>query len=195
MAIKRPTLLKLAAPLAVFAALLAVLTLSNGSDSLPDATGGSDIAATPTGDTRALIESLQRAVADSPGRAEGYAALGDAYLQRARETGEPSLLLARGARLRPRPLRRDPRNQTAVIGAGTLALARHDFDKGLRARPRARSRWRPDTVRPYARDRRRAGRARAATPTRAARCSGWSTSSPTSPPTRACRTSASSPAT
>ena len=100
----------------MFAALLAVLTFSNGSDSLPDSTGGSDVAATPTGDTRALIESLQRAVADSPGRAEGYAALGDAYLQRARETGEPSFYLARGARVHRGP-RRDPRNQTAVLGA------------------------------------------------------------------------------
>ena len=148
MAIKRPTLLKLAAPLAVFAALLAVLTFSNGSDSLPESTGASDIAATPTGDTRALIESLQRAVADEPGRADGYAALGDAYLQRARETGEPSFY-SRAERAFTAATRRDPRNQTAVLGAGTLALARHDFDRGLELGSRALA-LAPDTVRPYA---------------------------------------------
>ncbi len=148
MAIKRPTLLKLAVPLAVFAALLAVLTFSNGSDSLPESTGASDIAATPTGDTRALIESLQRAVADEPGRADGYAALGDAYLQRARETGESSLY-SRAERAFTAATRRDPRNQTAVLGAGTLALARHDFDRGLELGSRALA-LAPATVRPYA---------------------------------------------
>ncbi len=150
MALRPPTLLlKLAVPAVVFAALLAILTLVNRSDtgSLPSVADRTDVGA-PSGDTRAQIESLQRVVADQPGRAQGYAELGDAYLQRTRETGDPSLY-ARAERSFDAALRRDPRNVTATIGAGTLALARHDFAEGLRLGERARQ-LAPGTARPYA---------------------------------------------
>ena len=46
-------------------------------------------------------------------------------------------------------LERDPRDPLATVGAGTLALARHDFQAGLELGRRAH-RLAPDLVRPYA---------------------------------------------
>ncbi len=83
-----------------------------------------------------------------PGRAAGYSMLGDAYLQRARETGDPGLY-QRADSAFGQALRRDPDELTATIGAGTLALARHDFRAGLRHGLRAR-RLAPQAVRPFA---------------------------------------------
>ena len=65
-----------------------------------------------------------------------------------RETGDATLY-SRAERSFDSALRRDPRNVTAVIGAGTLALARHDFREGLRLGERALA-LAPATVRPYA---------------------------------------------
>ncbi len=131
MTLRHPQLLKLLAPTLVFAALLAVLTLVNRGESpqLP--------AATAAGDANAPAQ-----------RAEADAQRGDAYLQRVRETGDASLY-ERAERSFDRALRRDSRNVTAVIGAGTLALARHDFRKGLGLGERALA-LAPATVRPYA---------------------------------------------
>ena len=82
--------------------------------------------------TRVL--DAQRAVRADPDSAAAYAGLGEAYLQRARETGDPSLLLARRPRLRrgapPRPARarradrrRDARRAPARLPRA--AAARH----------------------------------------------------------------------
>ena len=131
MTLRHPTLLKLLAPAVVFVALLAVLALVNRgeSPSLPGATVAGD--------------------ENTPARrAEADAQRGDAYLQRVRETGDASLY-SRAERSFDRALRRDPRNVTAVIGSGTLALARHDFREGLRLGERALA-LAPATIRPYA---------------------------------------------
>ena len=58
-------------------------------------------------------------------------ALGQAYLQRARETGDPGFY-SRAARSFDAALRHDARNVDAVLGAGTLAGLRHDFCEQLR---------------------------------------------------------------
>jgi tetratricopeptide (TPR) repeat protein len=142
----RPNLLKLAAPLAVFAALLAVLALVNRSPSVP---GRADVSGSSSSSARARVDSLQQAIKAEPGNTEAYAELGDAYLQRARETADPSYY-ARARRAFDAALRRDPRSVTATIGAGTLANLRHDFRWGLRLGRRARrlapGLARPDTV-------------------------------------------------
>ena len=85
MTISPPSLLKIfLAPLAVFGAVLAVLAaLNGGSGALPAL--GPDPGA-PTGDP---VADFQRAVRAAPGNADAYAGLGDAYLARARETGDP----------------------------------------------------------------------------------------------------------
>ena len=83
-----------------------------------------------------------------PADASGYALLGDAYYQRARETGDPAYY-SRAEGSFNAALNRDPNDLTATLGKGTLALARHDFQAGLDLAQRAR-RLAPDLVRPYA---------------------------------------------
>jgi tetratricopeptide (TPR) repeat protein len=145
MTLARPNLLRLAVPVLVFAALLGALLLVNRSSSLPDATAP-DLPAL-SGSTEQQIVALQRAVRSSPAGAGGYALLGDAFLQRARETGDPSFY-TRADRSYGAALRRDPRDLTALIGAGTLANTRHDFARGLRLGLEAH-RLAPALVRPY----------------------------------------------
>ena len=127
MTISPPSLLKLLlAPLAVFGTLLAVLMAVNGGGtaSLP---AGADPGA-PTGDA---VADFQRSVRAAPDNADAYAGLGDAYLARARETGDPGFY-SRADRAFGASLRRKPGNLGALIGAGTLAGLRHDFHAQLR---------------------------------------------------------------
>ena len=135
-------------PAVVFAALLAVLSSSTGpTGSLPSVADRTDVGA-PSGDTRARSRACSARWPTSPARAEGYAALGDAYLQRARETGDPSLyaraerVLRRGAA--PRPAQRHGHDRRGHAGS-----RRHDFAEGLRLGERALA-LAPGTVRPYA---------------------------------------------
>ena len=92
MTANRPNLLKLLAPLAAFAGVFVLLmALSPSSDiELPQRGAGVDTAIPPGASTDQRIALLQRAaragVADPP----AYASLGDAYLQKARDTGDPS---------------------------------------------------------------------------------------------------------
>lgn len=102
----------------------------------------------PARDTQGQIEELQDRVRADPGEATGYSQLGDAYLQRARETGDAGLYL-QAEKAFDEALRRDPEDLTATVGEGTLALARHDFREALRFGLRAR-RLAPETVRPFA---------------------------------------------
>ncbi len=142
--------LTLGAPLLVFAVVLGVLSFANrSSDRFADGASFAPGALVPTPrNTEELIEDLQRRVAAQPDDASVYAGLGDAYLQRARETGDPSLYV-RAERAFDEALRRDPEELTAVTGAGALAQSRHDFRAGLRLGKRAQ-RLAPEVVRPYA---------------------------------------------
>jgi tetratricopeptide (TPR) repeat protein len=138
-------------PLVVFAALLGVLTLVNRS-SVPssDAPGtASSLARPPTSlDTEGQITQLQSAVRADPGDAGGYALLGDAYYQRARETGDPAYYTRADGSFEA-ALSRDPANVTAIAGKATLALARHDFRGGLVLARRAQH-LAPQMALPYA---------------------------------------------
>ena len=126
-------LFKWATPALAFAAVLAVLLLVNRSASvpLPGAPGlhRPDRPGRSPRDTESLIARLQAAVKEDPADASGYALLGDAYYQRARETGDPAYY-SRAERSFNAALSRDPNDLTATIGKGTLALARHDFGPG-----------------------------------------------------------------
>ncbi len=73
---------------------------------------------------------------------------GEAELQRARETADPGSY-ERAEALFRRALEREPRNLDAIIGMGTLALARHDFRDALR-HGEAAHRLAPRLARPYA---------------------------------------------
>jgi tetratricopeptide (TPR) repeat protein len=129
------------APVAVFAAVLAVLSAAGGG-SLP-APARPDAGAR-TGDA---VADFQRAVRAEPGSAAAFAGLGDAYLARARETGDPGFY-SRAERAFDAALRRSPNDLGALIGAGTLAGLRHDFAEQLRIGRRAVAQA-PELARPY----------------------------------------------
>ena len=99
------------------------------------------------GPFRRRRRDFQRAVRAAPGSAPAYAGLGDAYLARARETGDPSFY-SRAERAFDAALRRDPGDLGALIGAGTLAGLRHDFGEQLRLARMAVAEA-PDLARPY----------------------------------------------
>ena len=144
--------LKLGIPVLVFAVVLGAFALANHSGGPTSAASGEAQPAAglgrPARNTEELIEDLQRQVRAEPDKAAGYAQLGDAYLQRTRETGDFGFYV-RAERSFDEALRREPGNATAIVGAGALALARHDFDDGLRLGRRALE-LAPETVRPYA---------------------------------------------
>jgi tetratricopeptide (TPR) repeat protein len=142
----RPNLLKLLAPLAAFACTLAVLLSLGGSDQLdsPGRAPGVAVEIPPDASTDERIAILQRAVRDGAG---AYTALSDAYLQKARASGDPSYY-SRAKRSIDAALRRDARDVDALLGAGTLAGLRHDFREQLRLGLEAR-RLVPGLVAPY----------------------------------------------
>ena len=144
----RPNLLKLLAPLAAFGLTLAlILSLGDGRDLELAADGASAGAEIPPAASAAeRISILQRAARDTQAGAGVYAALGEAYLQRARESGDPGFY-SRAGRSFGAALRRDARDVDAVLGAGTLAGLRHDFREQLR-RGREAQRLVPGLVSP-----------------------------------------------
>jgi len=129
----RPNLIKLLAPLLAFGATLAVIVAINrSSDSPPTVSAGdaSSLAGAAGSSTDAQIRALQSALADDPKNANGFASLGNAYLQKARETADSSFY-ARAQLAFERALDQDPRSAGALTGMGSLALSRHDFRAGL----------------------------------------------------------------
>lgn len=134
---------KLIAPLAVFGAVLvAMVALQGGATSPPALSAGGDLGR-PSGNAVADAQATVRA---APASASGYAALGEAYLGRARSTGDPGSY-SRAGRAFGAALRRDPGDVGALVGAGTLAGLRHDFPEQLRL-GRAALRAAPALARP-----------------------------------------------
>jgi tetratricopeptide (TPR) repeat protein len=142
-------LLRLATPLIVFATVAAALALVNGARSGdPDTSSAVDLSGAPVvaadgqdqqpaaGDTEGMIAALQQALGENPDDAAAYAALGDAYYQRARETGDAAYY-SRAERAFQEALARNPEDIVATAGLGTLALARHDFAAALELGRRA----------------------------------------------------------
>ncbi len=80
----------------------------------------------------AQILSLQDTLRNGNEISRGNAAtlLGQAYLQKVRETGDPSYY-PKAETLFSQALERDPQNVDALVGLGTLALARHQFAAAL----------------------------------------------------------------
>jgi tetratricopeptide (TPR) repeat protein len=150
MTLTRPNLIKLLVPLFVFAATFLAVKLidsPSGSGSAGAGAGTSAIGFADARRTDERIRSLQAVVKSDTSRAAPYAALGDAYLQKARETADPSYY-ARARSAFEAALGRDPRDAGALTGMGSLANARHDFDAGLRYGMRARAAA-PGVVKPY----------------------------------------------
>jgi tetratricopeptide (TPR) repeat protein len=150
MALNRDSLtMKLAAAVLAFAAVfLAVRALDGSSANL---SGRPDVAVRegelPGATTAQRIEGLQAQVREAPSDPDGYSQLGLAYLQRVRETGDPTFY-PRAQESFEQALRLDPNDFTATSGLGSLALARHDFSGGLALGERA-ARINPDVARNY----------------------------------------------
>jgi tetratricopeptide (TPR) repeat protein len=80
--------------------------------------------------TDLLLERLQEQLRGYPADQEAYLRLGDAYLQKARETGDP-LNYTRGEQALLKALELDPNSVQAMTLLGAVALGRHEFQKAL----------------------------------------------------------------
>jgi tetratricopeptide (TPR) repeat protein len=140
-------LLKLLAVAAVFFAALATLYLVNRSPSEPAAATDGNPAALVNASTDQRIASFQALVRTHPRDSRAYSFLGDAYLQKVRETGDASYY-TRAQGVLTKALQLNPRDPAATTSMGTLALARHDFRDALRYGERTR-RLAPFVVKPY----------------------------------------------
>ncbi|MET9800450.1 tetratricopeptide repeat protein [Streptomyces sp. NPDC006368] len=95
------------------------------------------------GDLARGIDALQRHLKAQPRDATGWAALGAAYVEQARTSGDPARYpQAEKALKRSLTLRPADENDAALAGQATLAAARHDFtaalshaDRALRVNP------------------------------------------------------------
>jgi tetratricopeptide (TPR) repeat protein len=143
----RQRIAAIALPLLAFVALFAILALVNRSPVPGSSPPAPDVGPMPA-DTAQLVRDLQTAVGADPTDTDLYGPLGDAYYQRARETADPSYY-SRAQKAYDTALAGDPADPVATVGAGTLALARHDFETGLELGRRAHA-LAPDLVRPYA---------------------------------------------
>lgn len=84
----------------------------------------------PGADARILIERATASVQADPGDTEALLTLGLAWYQHARETADPSDY-ARAQEAFDRILAIEPDDVEAIIGSGTIALARHQFQEAL----------------------------------------------------------------
>jgi tetratricopeptide (TPR) repeat protein len=85
-----------------------------------------------------LIAGLQDRIRRKPADLDSYAQLGAAYVQRARETGDPTYY-ARAEAVLESARQRDPQHVETLISRGTLALARHQFREALLIGEQARA--------------------------------------------------------
>lgn len=86
--------------------------------------------ASPVSPLDRQITTLQQSVQSKTPNASLYAQLGLAYLQKVRESGDPSFY-ARAEQILQKALELDPKNPEAIGGMGTLQLARHNFADAL----------------------------------------------------------------
>jgi len=77
------------------------------------------------------VVTLQQYVRGNPKRARNRTLLGAAYLQKARETGDPSYL-GKAEELFRKALEQDGKDFEAMAGLGSLCLSRHQFWDALR---------------------------------------------------------------
>jgi tetratricopeptide (TPR) repeat protein len=94
------------------------------------ATPKSDVVAGGVSATDRQIGTLQDRLRQAPDDQRSATQLGLAYLQRARETSDPSYL-TRADGILHQALAQAPDDTDTLIGLGTLALARHEFQDGV----------------------------------------------------------------
>ena len=106
------------------------------SSTVPSDAGGSATPMPATDDLGRTIDELEARVETDPTDVLGLTELGSAYLQLARETGDPTVY-GRAERALDAALDLESNNVDALVAAGVLALARHDFAEGLEHGERA----------------------------------------------------------
>ena len=111
------------------------------------AAGQQGVTGVASSDTEAQVAKLQAALPTSPNDVQSLDALGLAYQQRARETGDPTFY-TKSDEVLHRALRLSPRDLYATSGLGSLALSRHRFGEALSLGRRARA-ISPTTARNY----------------------------------------------
>lgn len=94
-----------------------------GLGGMPQAAGGASL-------TDSQISIYQDKLRSKPDDASSNTQLGLAYLQKAREVGDPAYYTKAEAVLK-KALELDPKNVNAMGGLGSLALSRHQFAQGL----------------------------------------------------------------
>jgi tetratricopeptide (TPR) repeat protein len=104
---------------------------ASASRSTPDASGSPD-------ETQLTIERLEARTATDGTDVAALTELGLAYLQRARESGDPGDY-GRAEEALDSALSLQPDYAEALVGSGILALARHDFATALELGERARA--------------------------------------------------------
>jgi tetratricopeptide (TPR) repeat protein len=120
---------------------------SRGTAVAPRALADRALAGPAGGVAATTIAQLEAEAGSRPGDASVLTQLGFAYQLRWRETADPSYLPRSEAALR-RALRAAPGEPNAVLGLGSLALIRHDFEDGLAYGRRARALL-PGSGRPF----------------------------------------------
>lgn len=116
-----------------FVVALAVFSSRDGAGARPDAAGASAAVSARTGPPRttaARVTQLQSVLRQQPRNAQLWAELGQSYYQRVRETGDFGYY-GRAQEAFTTSRRLDPRNLDATVGLATIALARHDFRRGV----------------------------------------------------------------
>ena len=88
--------------------------------------------------TASQVATLEQRLRDQPNDTKSLSSLSAAYVQRARETGDPSFYALSQTAVN-RALTLEPNNIQAVVVAGGLALSRHDFVRALALGEQARN--------------------------------------------------------
>jgi tetratricopeptide (TPR) repeat protein len=144
MTLRRPLPLPLLVVGVVFAAALLVFgAVNRGPASVANST---DAFPAHPRTTDQLVASLQAAVRANPRSAGDYVLLGEAYIQKVRETGDAGFY-TRAQGVLAIAHRLAPSDSAVYTGLGTLALARHDFRGGLADGLRAHA-LAPEVVQP-----------------------------------------------
>jgi tetratricopeptide (TPR) repeat protein len=137
------------AVLAAFAVALVAFALLRGPAPATSAPGGPAPAATARApqSTDARIAELQALVRAQPRAAGARVDLASAYLQKARESGDPGFYTRADGLLRA-ALAEHPGDPGALVASAGLALSRHDFRGGLALARRAH-RAQPEALAAY----------------------------------------------
>ncbi|MDQ2692089.1 MAG: hypothetical protein M3Y68_08675, partial [Chloroflexota bacterium] len=101
------------------------------SSSIEDVYGYlADSSARAPASTDTLIQTLQERLRQNPDDWQSYSQLGVAFLQKARETGDPAYY-QRAEEALDQALSLQPSDYVSISARGALALARHDFVAAL----------------------------------------------------------------